>query len=459
MSSQQLTIAKPPDKLLEAGVFTRNHVEALSTALNEPDWLREQRRVAWGIFEETPMPTTADEDWRRTDLRKVKWDRFKLAGPASFVPVSGRVDKLADLPEDMRDAVEEDYAAAGRIVIANGRLTFHQVDPAVAKQGVIFTDLSTAVAEHPDLVQKYLGREAVPPSNSKFAALNSALWQGGVFLYIPPQVEIEQPFQVALVLDGEGSAIFPRTLIVAEPLARVTYIEESISHGVHNQALNNGVVEIYANDGAQVRYVDVQRWGEDVYNFNVRRSVGRNDSMVIWESGQLGGRLTKTYIDSILPGNGAMMEFNGVYFVQDKQHLDLDTLIHHIGVATGGDLLLHGAVKDKSRSVFTGLIKIEKTGQQTNSYLKNENLILDRTARADSIPSLEIDANDVRASHGATIGKIDEEYIFYLMSRGIPRNTAVRMVVEGFFHKVFDRMYNKRVREKLFNAVSAKIGD
>jgi Fe-S cluster assembly protein SufD len=187
--------------------------------------------------------------------------------------------------------------------------------------------------------------------------------------------------------------------------------------------------------------------------------VGQNDSVVIWETGQLGSRLTKSYYDSLLPGNGAMTEFNGVYFMQGKQHLDVDTLMHHIGLATSGDLLLHGAVKDKSRSVFTGLIKIEPTAQQTNSYLKNENLILDSTARADSIPSLEIDANDVRASHGATISKIDEEYIFYLMSRGIPRNTAVRMVVEGFFHKVFDRMYNERVREKLFNAVSAKIGD
>jgi Fe-S cluster assembly protein SufD len=324
---------------------------------------------------------------------------------------------------------------------------------------VIFTDLSTAVAEHPELVEKYLGTEAVPPSNSKFAALNSALWQGGVFLYLPKEVEVEEPFQAAFVLEGEGSAIFPRTLIVAERFAYATYIEENISLGEHGQAMNTGVTEIYTDDSAQVRHVDVQRWGEDVYNFNVKRSVGQNDSMVIWETGQLGGRLTKTYYDSLLPGSGAMMEFNGVYFMQGKQHLDIDTLMHHIGLATTGDLLFHGAVKDKSRSVFTGLIKIDETGQQTNSYLKNENLLLDRTARSDSIPSLEIDANDVRASHGATISKIDVEYTFYLMSRGIPRNTAVRMVVEGFFHKVFDRMYNERVREKLFNAVSAKIGD
>ena len=459
MSQEVLTAPKVPDKLLEVGIFSRQTLDELSARLQEPDLLQEKRRIAWTVFEETPLPTTSDEDWRRTDLRKIKWERFKLADSVSFASPAGEVKVLADLPADVRDAIEEKYPAAGRIVVANDRVIFRELDPALAAQGVIFTSLAIAVREYPELVQKYLGTEAVPPSNSKFAALNSALWRDGVFLYLPKEIEVEHPFQTALILEGEGSAILPRTLIVAEPFATATYIEEAISHGDHKQALNVGVVEIYTNPGAQIRYVDVQRWSEDVYNFNIKRSVGRNDNSVIWETGQLGGRLTKTYYDSLLTGNGASMEFNGIYFIQDKQHLDIDCLIHHIGLATTGDLLLHGAAKDKSHSVFTGLIKIDKTGQQTNSYLKNENLLLNPMARVDSIPSLEIDANDVRASHGATIGKIDEEYIFYLMSRGIPRQTAVRMVVEGFFHRVFDRMYNERVREKLFKAVSTKIGD
>lgn len=450
-----LSTPKSADKLVQAGVFSRAQAQAISANLNEPDWLRQKRQTAWSIFEDTPMPSTADEDWRRTDLRKVKWDQFN---PAAASGVAATLD-MAALPADVQDAVEEKHPAAGRLVIINGRVIYHELDPGLEAQGVIFTDLSTAIAKYPDLVEKHLGTEAVPPSNSKFSALNSALWQGGVFLYLPKNVEVEEPFQAAYALEGQGSAIFPRTLLVAERFAKVTYIEENISRGPHGQALNAGVTEIYAGDSAQVRHVDVQRWGEDVVNLNVKRSVGRNDSLVIWETGQLGGRINKSYYDSELVGNGSMMEFNGVYFMEGKQHLDIDTLIHHVGLATSGDLLLHGAVKDKGRSVFTGLIKIEETGQQTNSYLKNENLILNSSARCDSIPSLEIDANDVRASHGSTTSKIDEEYIFYLMSRGIPRNTAVRMVVEGFFHRVFDRMYNVRVREKLFDAVSAKIGD
>lgn len=450
---------KRKDLLLDAGVFSRAAIDHLSTRLNEPDWLREQRQTAWSVFEETPMPTTADEAWRRTSLRKIKWSEFAITNTSSLSPAHDAWLAVADLPADVQSALEIDRPASGRMVIANNQIVYYQFDPDVAAEGVIFTDLSTAVAEYPDLVQKYLGTEAVSPSNGKFAALNSALWQSGVFLYVPRNVEVELPFQVAFVLEGAGSIFMPRTLIVTDQSASANYIEEAISHDEHGQALNVGVVEIYAEADSQIRYVDVQRWGEDVYNFNVKRSVGQNDSNVIWETGQLGGRLTKTYFDSLMPGNGAGMEFNGVYFIEGKQHLDLDCLIRHTGVATNGDLLLHGALKEKARNIFIGLIKIDETGQQTSSYLKNENLMLDATSRADSIPSLEIDANDVRASHAATIGKIVEEYVFYLMSRGIPRNTAVRMVVEGFFYKVFDRMYNERIRNKLFNAVSAKIGD
>ncbi len=455
--AQQVTsrTTRSKDALLNAGVFAKQHVDALSARLSEPDWMQNLRQVAWTVFEETPMPTTSDEDWRRTSLKRIKWDRFNPAQPTSI-----NVEKnLTDLPEDVRRALEEGYDSAGHIVISNNQVLYLDIKEELIEQGVIFTDLSTAVQQHPELIQKYLGAEAVPPSNSKFAALNSALWSAGVFLYLPKNVEVEKPFQTALIMDGDNAVMLPRVLIVAEESASATFIEEAISHGAHGQALNVGVVEIYARDNAQVRYVDVQNWGTDVYNFNVRRSVGQRDSNVIWETGQLGAALTKTYFDSVMVGNGSNMEFNGVYFLDGKQHLDIDSLLHHVGVATGGDLLLHGAVKDKSRSVFTGLIKIDPTGQQTNSYLKNENMMLDKSARADSIPSLEIEANDVRASHGATIGKIEEEYVFYLQSRGIPRSTAVRMVVEGFFYKVFDRMYNERVREKLFKAVTAKIGD
>lgn len=451
--AQQTEMVKAP--AVQAGPFTREALLALSERLNEPDWMKEKRQVAWSVFEEMPMPTTSDEDWRRTDIRSLKWDGLHLFVESGLKPVS----KMVDLPGYLRTALDEGREAAGRLALVNGHVLYREVADELVEQGVIFTDLSTAVREHPDLVQKYFMTECVAPSDGKFAALNGAFWQGGTFLYVPKDVEIKQPFQVAIALEGEGTAIFPHALIVAERFANFTYIEETVSPDGTGQALSDGIVEIIAGDGAQIRYVEVQRWAENVFNFNTKRAVHRPDSLVAWEMGQLGGRLTKTYLDSILTGNGSSTEINAVYFVSGKQHLDLDTLMHHIGLGTGGDLLLKGAGRDNARAIFQGMIKIDASGQQTNSYLKNDNLLLSDHARADSIPSLQIDANDVRASHGATVGRIDEEYIFYLQSRGVPRNTAVRMIVEGFFSTVFDRMSQERVREKLAAAVSAKIGD
>lgn len=452
MSEQRIVTQDPA---IEAGVFKRDAVTRLSEGLNEPAWMSKKRQVAWSLFGEMAMPSTTDEDWRRTDIRALKWNQLRLFVESSVKPVSA----LADLPDYLRAALDEGQEAAGRLALVNGQVVYHELAEDLAEQGVIFTDMSTAVREYPDLVQQYFMTECVAPSEGKFSALNGAFWQGGTFIYIPKDVEITMPFQAVIALEGEGTAIFPHTLIVAERFANVSYIEETVSPGGAGQALSNGIVEIIAGDGAQVRYVDVQRWGDNVFSFNTKRAVHRPDSLVVWETGQLGSRLTKTYVDNILTGNGSSSEFNGVYFLNGKQHIDLDTLAHHIGLSTGGDLLLKGAVQDKARAVFQGMIKIDPSGQQTNSYLKNENLLLGNQARADSIPSLEIDANDVRASHGATVGRIDEEYVFYLQSRGIPRNTAVRMVVEGFFSSIFDRMSQERVREKLAKAVSAKIGD
>jgi len=440
---------------IEAGAFSRQAMAALSQRLNEPAWMTEKRQVAWTIFEETPMPTLHDEDWRRTDFSALKWEQLQLSAESGVKLVS----RLADLPDYLRVALDAGREAAGRLALVNGQVTYHELAADLAAQGVIFTDIATAVREHPDLIQQYFMTECVAPSDGKFAALHGAFWQGGAFIYVPQEVEIKQPFQVVIALEGGGTAIFPHTLIVAERFAAVTCIEETVSPDGEGQALNDGVVEIIAGDGAQVHYVEIQRWGDNMFSFNTKRTVHRPDSRVVWEMGQLGSRLTKTYVDNILTGNGSSAEFNGVYLVSGKQHVDLDTLTHHIGLSTGGDLLLKGAVRDHARAVFQGMIKIDKTGQQTNSYLKNDNLLLTDHARADSIPALQIDANDVRASHGVTVGRVDEEHVFYLQSRGIPRSTAVRMLVEGFLSSVFDRMSQERVREKLAAAVAAKIGN
>ena len=441
------------EKIDDTTIFSREVFNKFAIAQNDEKWLAEKRQTAWHIFEETPMPTTSDEPWRRTNLKHIKWENYTMDVAPSLSPV----EKLADLPEAVQKMLSTDKPAAGRLLFINGQLLYAEMDADLAAQGVIFTDLRTATKKYTDLVSAYLMGEAVPPSDSKFAALNGALWQNGGFLYVPKNVAVEEPFQVAIVLDGEGAASVHRSLIIAEQSSHADYIEETASLNDTDAGLSIGAVEIIAQPNASVRYVDLQQWGHKVVNFNTKRAIAHEDSNVYWDLGELGSRLTKTFIDTQLVGNGANTECNGVYFLDETQHVDLDTMMHHTAYSTTGDLLLHGALKDKARAIFIGMIKIDPVGQLTDSYLKNQNLLLDDTCRADSIPSLEIDANDVRASHAATISQVEEEYVFYLQSRGIPRKVAVQMIVEGFFETVFARMGDERVREHLMDAVSQKM--
>ena len=449
-----LTATKNKSATTPPAIFDKAAVEKIISQNNEPDWLAHKRRLAWSVFEDTPMPATSDEAWRRTGLKRVKWNQISPDAPTAIQPVAA----LQDLPQNLQDLLDANREAAGRLLFVNGQLKYSEIDESLAQQGVIFTDLQSAARQHADLLKAHLMNEAVPPADGKFAALNAALWRNGVFLYLPRNVTIAQPFQVAFLLDGEGASSIHRALIIAESGAQADYIEESASQDNAQLGLNVGVVEIIARDNAQIRYVDAQQLGQKVYNFNTKRALAHANSRVLWDLGEFGSGLTKTFIDTQLIGNGADTQCNGVYFLNGTQHVDIDTMMHHIGYATTGDLLLHGALKDKARSVFLGMIKIDPSGQKTDSYLKNQNMMLDETTRADSIPALEIDANDVRASHAATISQVEDEYVFYLQSRGIPRDTAVKMIVEGFFSTVFNRMGNERVQERLMATVQRKMG-
>ncbi len=438
---------------LNPDLLSKEYVQAISQKFDEPDWVIQKRQAAWEIFNEIPYPTTSDEAWRRTSLRRVRWKKFAANVPSSLSLVAS----LADLPDFLRHKLDEDRSASGRMVFANGVLIYREMAPALAEKGVIFADLQSAVRTQAELVQPHLAANCVSPSDSKFAALNAALWSNGPFLYVPKALTLEDPFQVVILLDGNNAASIHRSLIIAESEAEVDYIEETTSLNEADLGLNVGVTEIIAAAQAQVRYVAIQNLGQNVYNFNTKRALVQADANVIWEVGEFGSLLTKTFIDGQLIGDGASTECNGVYFLTGRQHVDLDCLMQHTGYATGGDLLIHGALKDKSRAIFIGMIKIDESGQLTNSYLKNQNLLLDPTARADSIPQLEIDANDVRASHAATISKVEEDYIFYLQSRGIPREQAVALIVNGFFTTIFDRMGNERVRDKMIAAVAQRM--
>jgi Fe-S cluster assembly protein SufD len=301
--------------------------------------------------------------------------------------------------------------------------------------------------------------QAVRPTDGYFAALHGAFWQSGTVLYIPCGVEVARPFLSYTWLNRAESAL-PHTLVILEPGARAALIDEfgsAGSNGNERQVLTVGSVELVLGGGAQLDYVGIQDWGRDVLNFTSERALVGQAATLHWVAGYLGSKLTKTFLDAVLNGPGAKALLSGVYFADGTQHLDLDTEQNHLQPNTTSDLLYKGALKGNARTVWQGMIRVATGAQRTDGYQANRNLALSQQARADSLPGLEIQADDVRCTHGSTVGQLDPEEIFYLMARGIPRLEAEQLIVNGFFLSVLDRIPLKSVREQLQAAIAHKV--
>jgi Fe-S cluster assembly protein SufD len=428
--------------------LTGEDVIALSERLDEPDWLREKRLEAWALAESLPMPTTNDEPWRRTDIRPVRWaEAMRLARPDGA--------SLDDVPGELYSPLIG-QEQGGLLVYVDGKLVHSQVSGALADQGVVFSDLRAAAETHPELVQKYFMTEAVRPDEGKFAALQAALWTHGVLLYVPRNVQVELPLHSVEYLSGTETTA-THILVVLEEGASATYLHESASPEREEQAIHIGATELIVRDNASLRYAALQNWGEHVVNFGHQRGrVGRNGRLD-WVAGEMGTRLSKLFMTLDLDGDDSWGRMSGLYFAHRRQHLDLDTQQNHHALRTTSDLLFKGALKGDSRSVWQGMIVVDPGAQRTDGFQANRNLLLERTARADSIPGLEIEADDVRCTHAATIGHVDDTELFYLMSRGIPRDEATELIVEGFFDPVMQRIPFEGVRDRLRESIEAKL--
>jgi Fe-S cluster assembly protein SufD len=426
--------------------LSREAVAALSAARNEPAWLRDWRLAAWATYEATPMPTRQDEDWRRTDIRALKLDEF--APPAAAAPVDVK------LANGLKPFVARKSDLAGLLVHQDAACLKHDLADDLPS-GVAFTDLDTAVQEHGELVRRYLG-SVVPATAGKFAALNAALWSGGAFVYVPRNVEVALPLASLLWQEAPGAALYPRALVVLDRGANLTFIADRRSGDQEAPAFHNGVVELVVGDNARLRYVSLQRWGHHVWDFTHERALLGRDAQVEWAVGAVGGRLTKAYVQTELAQPGAAARMVGVVYGDGTQHFDHHTLQDHVAPHATSDLLFKTALKDKARSVFVGLIRVHKDAQQTDSYLANRNLLLSETAKADAIPRLEIEANDVRCTHGATVAPVDPEQVFYLETRGLPHDDAERMIVEGFFEPILAAIPAESIRERMRQAIAEK---
>jgi Fe-S cluster assembly protein SufD len=439
-----------PEVLRRKGM-SEGTVKALSSLKGEPNWLTEKRLEAWRGFESLPMPTLRDEAWRYTDISDVRIE--------DFLPYASSPDVKSeeDLPDAVRRLIREGEENSALLVQHNSETTFSRVDEELARKGVVFTDLHTALADREELVKEKLFG-LVPGDYDKFAALSAAAFAGGSFLYVPRGVEVEVPIQSYRWLDVVGS-IMPRTLVIVEEGASVAYIDEYASADREDPAFSNGAVELYVGEGASLRYVSLQNWERNVLHFNTIRSQTEKDATIRSLVVSFGSQLSRTNIEAGLSASGGDSEMLGLYFADQNQVLDHHTLQDHIAPNAHSDLLYKGALRDESIAVFSGLIRVEPGAQKTDAYQTNRNLILGTDdAFAVSLPNLEIMADDVKCSHGSTTGQVDETDLFYLMSRGIPRREAEKLVVFGFFGEITSRIPLKGLKEKLDRAIESKIG-
>ena len=421
--------------------FTRDAFEAFLSARQEPIWLTELRTQAWEAFEKMPLPSRREEEWMRTDIRLFKLDRFGMPG-----------DLAPGLP--MPPALlTEGVDLAGSAVSLNSRAVEARLDPELAAKGVLFGGLDELVAEHGDLLRPYLF-QIVNARIDKFAALHAACFSGGAVVYVPRGVRIEKPLHMLSGL-AAGGVDLSHALIVLEEGAEATVLAETA--GDDQASLHCGSIEIVVSSGAKLRYVNLQNWGAGTWHFAHQRAVVHRDAALQWTIGALGSRLAKVNQHVALVGEGADAQVNGAMFAERKQHLSYHTLQHHRAAHCHSDLLYKGALQDHSHLVWRGMIKVDPGAQKTNGYQRDDNLLLSEDARADSIPGLEIEADDVICTHGATAGRVDDQQIFYARCRGLTRNEAVRMIVAGFFQQVFDRISIESVREALGQAIGRRI--
>jgi Fe-S cluster assembly protein SufD len=432
--------------------FSRKNVEAIAEWKAEPDWMRARRLQFFEQFEKLPMPGRKDEDWRRTDITGLEYARY-----VAFEPVAEKEAKsFGDLPEVVRSAFESEKEAGNLIVHHNGRQIFRRTAEQLERAKVIFADLHEAVKRYPELVQQYFMQSGAQAQDEKFTALHGAFWNGGTFLYVPKNVKVEAPVRSFSVLSRAKAAAFDHVLIVVEEGAEVTFFEENVSTELGQQAFSDGVVEIFVMPGAKLQFVSLQNYGRTVYNFAHKRALIERDATMNWLVGTFGAQLSKSVIGSILTGPGGNTEMLGLCFGDSNQVIDQNTLQIHQAPHTKSDLLFKTALKEKSRSIYKGTINVVHGAQKADAYQANRNLVLGRQARADSIPGLEIEANDVRCTHGATVGTVDADQLFYLMSRGLSRDESVKIIVDGFFEPVLRRIPDEHVAARLRKTIDEK---
>ena len=383
--------------------------------------LKGLRQETWERFLSLPWPSKTDEEWRRTDPAL-----FKISEP-------------------------NPQAAAPGI-----RVEYEPIAPELIRSGVILTDLQTALRQFPELVERYLLETGQPEGLRKFAFLHRALWNQGVFLYVPEGVKVSLPLKTWIETAPGAKQIYPHVLAVLESGAEAALIDERRGTGSAS-TISNEMVEIILKEGASLKYLHVQRWNNTTSEIFIQRAVLEKEARFLNITVGIGGAATKAHVETVLQGAGAHSDLLGILVGGGTQHFDFHTVQDHKAERTFSDLLYKSALKDTAKMIYTGLIRIEKSAQKSDAYQANRNLLLSDGASADSMPMLEILADDVRCTHGVAVGPVDEEQLFYLMSRGLSPLEAERLIVEGFFEQVLQKVPLDGIHEQLLSELTDRL--
>jgi Fe-S cluster assembly protein SufD len=411
-----------------------------------PDWFRDQQRAAWKEFESLPKPTRKDQAWRFSNVDLLDLTPFKFGGA---------------LPDNERNAILEQSRGldkvAARLIFAGDQLIERDVvSDQLKKPGVIFQPLERAMVEHRELFQKHFMSQPATLGSAKFAALHQALVSSGTFIYVPRGVEIELPIEIFHWLNGENASVFPHLLLVTDELAKITVIEHFRSLDRQLPGLACGVNDLIAGPGAKVTYVCAQNWGDNVVALQMNSTIVDHDASAMSLNLHLGGKYSRFESLSRLSGEGGRSDLLAVSVAKDQQEFDARTLQDHVSPHTASDLLYKNALDDRARCTFGGLIRVEPHAHFTDAYQKVRNLLLSDDSEANSMPGLEILADNVRCTHGATSGQIDADELFYLRTRGIPVPVAQRLIVTGFLNEVIQRLDHAAIADHLNRLIEEK---
>ncbi|MFO8028202.1 MAG: Fe-S cluster assembly protein SufD [Opitutales bacterium] len=417
-----------------------------SSTAQEPEWLGARRAAGLEQFKTLPMPTAKDEQWRFASVGRLSIDDFNAAD-APDAGLLATLDKESGLVSER----------AGRSVyVDDAPAAFEGISEELAAKGVIYLPIAEAVAQHPELMEKYFLQESTELGSKKFFGLHAASTRAGSVLYVPKGVSIEAPFVNYYWTSGARSAVFPHTLIVAEDNAYVSVVDVFFSETKDNEALNVAVANIHAGSGANVFRKVVQDWNEKTVSFQLDTTVAGRDAQVKNVAVNIGAERARYEAQTRIEGPGADVKMYSLTVAEETQEFDQRTYQIHNAPNAVSDLLYKNALLDKSRTIFSGLIKVAEGAQQTDAYQTNRNLLLDPTVDANSMPGLEILADDVKCSHGATSGNVDEEELFYMMSRGISKRTAMQLMVFGFFEEIIEKVASEELSENLRQLIHKK---